>query len=235
MSIGTQLPAYTLLSHASMTSYCKSLMSYAQACYQQVKEVFLDPNSKDPVGYSSTWWLGILEMSSEKDSPWAPLEWSYQLLLTTDTAVKLEDAGDLQIKLKRKKGKLTLRLTASAQDKGSRLHTSTKYKNPFSFFSFPLPWHWPGKVTLTCLSPRPSLRGTNWNLERLTVPLTFHKWNKTSHWLIPLDLHCWVREDLPGRFDSGLTLLAGPYFLVRDKHRSATYFLKLLQKLFLRH
>lgn len=52
VSIGIQPSADPLLSHASTPSYCRSLMSYAQACCQQVKEASLDPNSKDPTGYS---------------------------------------------------------------------------------------------------------------------------------------------------------------------------------------
>lgn len=46
----TVKPSADPLSHASMTSYCKFLMSYTQACHQQIKEAFLDPNSKNPVG-----------------------------------------------------------------------------------------------------------------------------------------------------------------------------------------
>ena len=48
MSIGMQTSTDSLLSYASITS---SLMSYAQAYHQQVKEAFLDPNSKDPLGH----------------------------------------------------------------------------------------------------------------------------------------------------------------------------------------
>ena len=51
-SIDMQLSTDPLLSHVNMTSYCKFLMSYAKACHQQVKEAFLDPNSKDLVGHS---------------------------------------------------------------------------------------------------------------------------------------------------------------------------------------
>ena len=51
-SIVMQASAEPLLSYASMTSYCKSLMSYAQTHHQQVKEAFPDPNLTDPVGHS---------------------------------------------------------------------------------------------------------------------------------------------------------------------------------------
>lgn len=44
-----QLCTDSLLSHASMTSYCKS---YAKARHRQAEVAFLDPNSKDPIGHS---------------------------------------------------------------------------------------------------------------------------------------------------------------------------------------
>lgn len=53
-SIGIQPSADPLLSHPSMTSYCKSCVSDAQAYHQQIREAFLDP-----VGHSleSSEWL----------------------------------------------------------------------------------------------------------------------------------------------------------------------------------
>lgn len=51
MFIDTQFFDYPLLSHASMISYCWSLMSYAKGYHQQVKETSLDPNSKDLIGH----------------------------------------------------------------------------------------------------------------------------------------------------------------------------------------
>ena len=50
--IGTQPSADPLLSYVRTPSYCEFLMSYTQAYCQQVKEVFLDSNLKDPVGHS---------------------------------------------------------------------------------------------------------------------------------------------------------------------------------------
>jgi len=47
-----QPSACPLSSHATMTSYSKSLRSYAQACHQQVEEAFLDSNSEVPVGHN---------------------------------------------------------------------------------------------------------------------------------------------------------------------------------------
>lgn len=58
-----------LVVHASMTSYCKSLMSFVQAYHLQVKEAFPNPNSKDPVHYSPEPDNGNLEASAEEDSP----------------------------------------------------------------------------------------------------------------------------------------------------------------------
>lgn len=45
-------------------------MSHAKACFQQVKEGFLDPSSKDPDGHSlvGAWRLDILEISSAEES-----------------------------------------------------------------------------------------------------------------------------------------------------------------------
>lgn len=51
ISIGIK-PSSDPWSHASVTSCCRSLMSYVQAYYQQDKEAFPDPNSKDTVGPS---------------------------------------------------------------------------------------------------------------------------------------------------------------------------------------
>lgn len=51
-STGTQLSVNPLSSHANMTSYFKSLMSYDKVYHQQVKEAFQDPNSKDPSSHS---------------------------------------------------------------------------------------------------------------------------------------------------------------------------------------
>lgn len=50
MSNDIQLSADPLLSHASITKHQKSLMPYAKAYYYQVT-VFLDHNSKNPVGH----------------------------------------------------------------------------------------------------------------------------------------------------------------------------------------
>ena len=50
------------------------IISYAKAYYQQVKKAFPDPNLKDPVGQSGAWWWGILEIASEENNLWAPLE-----------------------------------------------------------------------------------------------------------------------------------------------------------------
>lgn len=51
VSVGLQPSTDPSLSHTSITDYCKSLVSCAQAC-QQILEAFLDPNSKDPVDHS---------------------------------------------------------------------------------------------------------------------------------------------------------------------------------------
>lgn len=51
-SISIQPSVDPLLSHVNMANYCKPLVSYAPACYQLAKEVFLDPNSKEPVSHS---------------------------------------------------------------------------------------------------------------------------------------------------------------------------------------
>lgn len=69
MSMGIQLPADRLLSQANMSSFCKSLTSYAGALYQQVKEASPHSNSKDLVGHSrevSDWvfWKIALENSA---------------------------------------------------------------------------------------------------------------------------------------------------------------------------
>ena len=58
-----------LLSHASVTSYCKSLMFYGQTYHQQVKEAFPEPNLKDPVGHSQEPGDWVFWKRSEKDSP----------------------------------------------------------------------------------------------------------------------------------------------------------------------
>lgn len=75
ISVGIQ-PSADHLSHASMASYWEALMFYAQACHQQVKEGFLDPSSKDPVGYNvgpDDW---VFWKRYQEDSPQVPLEGS---------------------------------------------------------------------------------------------------------------------------------------------------------------
>ena len=52
ISIGIQPLVEPLLSYANLTSYCKSLMFYAQAYHQQVKEAFPDSNLKDPIDHN---------------------------------------------------------------------------------------------------------------------------------------------------------------------------------------
>ena len=52
VSIGAQPSADPLLFYASMTFFCKSLMSCTQVHHQQDKEAFLDSNIKDPLGHS---------------------------------------------------------------------------------------------------------------------------------------------------------------------------------------
>ena len=53
-------------------------MSNAKAYHQQVKEAFSDPSSKDLVGHSGAWGLGILETplgrGEKKSSSRATLE-----------------------------------------------------------------------------------------------------------------------------------------------------------------
>ena len=91
-----QPSACPLLSHATVTSYSKSLRSYAQACHQQVKEVFPDSNSGVLVGHNlehGDWVFWKCYQTKRV----LELHWKgpYQVLLTTDTSSKLEDAGDL--------------------------------------------------------------------------------------------------------------------------------------------
>lgn len=52
-SIAAQLSVDPLLSHSNMTSYYKSLISYAEAYHQQIKKALPDPNSEDSVGHST--------------------------------------------------------------------------------------------------------------------------------------------------------------------------------------
>lgn len=52
MYIGIQSSADPLLTHVSMNSYSKSLMSYTQDYNQQLQEDFKDPNSKESVGHN---------------------------------------------------------------------------------------------------------------------------------------------------------------------------------------
>lgn len=103
MSIGVQPSADPLLSHTSMTNYCKSLISYAQAC-QQVIEAFLDPNSKDPVGHRGKLGDWVFWKHHQRKTV-LELSWKgpYQGFLTADTIAKLEDTGDFRIKLTRKR------------------------------------------------------------------------------------------------------------------------------------
>ena len=91
MSISIQPSVDSLLSHASMTTYRKSLMPYAQAYHQQVKEAFLDPNSRNPVGHSADPGAWVFWRHHQRKIALKP-HWkgSYQVLSTTDTAAKLE-------------------------------------------------------------------------------------------------------------------------------------------------
>ena len=52
MYIGIQSSADPLLTHVSMNSYSKSLLSYTKDYHQQVQKDFKDPNSKESVGHS---------------------------------------------------------------------------------------------------------------------------------------------------------------------------------------
>lgn len=77
--------------HATVTSYCKSLMSYAQAYHQQVKEAFLDSNLKNAIGQSLEPAVCIFWIWDQKKTALEP-HWKgpYEVLLTTDTAAELE-------------------------------------------------------------------------------------------------------------------------------------------------
>lgn len=82
-SINTQ-PSDPLASHARVTSYSKSLMSYAQACHPQIQEAFLDPNSKKPVDHSLE--FGDCINTARGKPPSSPTgKGPFQVLLTTDT------------------------------------------------------------------------------------------------------------------------------------------------------
>lgn len=92
-------------------------------------------------------------------------------------------------------------------DTRSRLH-SIWTRNSSSFYSFSLLRHWPRRMAPSSVSHRTLLRGAGreecnlfyfW-LGKKSVPLTFHKPNKTCHWLTPQNLHCWVKKDLSGGF-----------------------------------
>ena len=89
--IGIQPSVNPLLSPASTTSYCKSLMYYAQAYHQQVKEGFQVPSSKDSVGYSIEPGGRVFWPCHQKKTALKP-QWKapFQELLTTDIATELE-------------------------------------------------------------------------------------------------------------------------------------------------
>ena len=80
-----------LLSHASMTSYCKSRMSYIQAYHQQAKEDFLDSNLKDSVGHSPESGDWVFWKHHQRKTA-LELQWKrpYQVFQTIDTAAKLQ-------------------------------------------------------------------------------------------------------------------------------------------------
>lgn len=83
MSISVK-PSADPLSHASMTSYCKFLMSYVQACHQQIKAAFLDPNSKNPVGPILEPDDRVFWKHHQRETVLRPLRKGYyQVLLTT--------------------------------------------------------------------------------------------------------------------------------------------------------
>ena len=79
---------HTSMSHACMTSYCKS---YAKVYHQQVEEVFPDLNSKDPVGHSLEPGDWVFWKHHQRKTALKP-HWKgpYQVVLTPDIAVKLE-------------------------------------------------------------------------------------------------------------------------------------------------
>ena len=90
MSVGVQ-PADLLLSHARMTSHCKSLMFYAKAYHQQVKNTFPDPNSKYLVSHNLEPGDEVSWKHHQRKTALKP-HWKgpYQVVLTPDIAVKLE-------------------------------------------------------------------------------------------------------------------------------------------------
>lgn len=126
-------------------------MSYAQAYRQQVKEAFLDPNSKCPVGYSLEPCDWVFWKHHQRKVALEP-HWKgpCQVLLTTDTAAKLEgtepwihisrskkaspdswsctDAGDLWVKLMRKRSSWHQRrpLSPNSPDQDFTLKPKTK-------------------------------------------------------------------------------------------------------------
>lgn len=129
---------WSLVVHASMTSSCRSLMSYiiTQVYCQQVKEALSDPNSKIPVLYRLECGAHILEASWEEDSPRAPLESTFPSAPATKLSVDVHqalpdigsciDTGDLQTKLI-KTGMSWHQLECFCSIKGSRLPTSPSW------------------------------------------------------------------------------------------------------------
>ena len=135
VSVGLQLSVDPLLPYASVACHRKSLMSYTQACHQQMKEMFLDPKLNDPVGHSSQPGDRVFWKHHQRKTGLEP-HWKgpYQVLLTTDATGELEGiepcryisrlkksppdiqsctrTGDLQIKLTRKRSCWHLRQTA---------------------------------------------------------------------------------------------------------------------------
>ena len=103
MSVGIQASADPLLSYASMTSYSKTLKSYAWTYHQQIKEPFPDSNLKGPTDHSLEPMTGYLETSLEEDSHGAPSERAFstpsddrKASLPSDTTGKLAYKNNFQ-------------------------------------------------------------------------------------------------------------------------------------------